>query len=109
MKVVNRGYILVSPKQAFCDWAKQHDADFDFDESDELEGNVYLIEEDFFEYEPLVEAHFKKIMKNECLAIVDSEEEFPKPNLELFLEWFHVQIGSSVFDTQKTDLESDKI
>ena len=64
MKVVNRGYIYVEPKQAFCDWAKQHDPEFDFDESDDLEGNLYLIEEDFFEYEPLIEAHFKKIMKN---------------------------------------------
>ena len=109
MKVVNRGYIYVEPKQAFCDWAKQHDPEFDFDESDDLEGNLYLIEEDFFEYEPLIEAHFKKIMKNECLAVVDSEDEYPKPTLELFLEWFTLRIGSSVFDTQKTDLESDKL
>jgi hypothetical protein len=100
MKVVNRGYIYVEPKQAFCDWAKQHDADFDFDESDDLEGNLYLIEEDFFEYEPLIESH---------LAVVDSDEDYPKPTLDLFLEWFSIRVGSSVFDTQKTDLESDKL
>ena len=32
IKTVNRGYIYVQPKQAFCDWAKQHDEDFDFNE-----------------------------------------------------------------------------
>lgn len=108
MKTVNRGYFLVEPKQAFCDWAKQHDPDFDFDETDDLEGSLYLIEEDFFEYEPLVEAHFKKIFKNECLAIVDDENLFPKPTIDLFQEWFTIRIGGSVFDTQKTDLLAEK-
>ncbi len=104
MKTVNRGYILVEPRQAFCDWAKLNDEEFDFDENDDLEGSLYLIEEDFMEYEPLIEAHFKKIFKNECLAIVDDEENLPKATLELFLEWFNVRVGGSVFDTQKQPL-----
>ncbi len=109
MNIVNRGYILVEPKQAFCDWAKLHDPEFDFDENDDLEGNVYLIEEDFFEYEPVLEANFKKIMHNECLAVVDSEDDMPKPTMELFEEWFYVRIGAAVFDTIKTDLERETI
>lgn len=104
MKTVNRGYILVEPKQAFCEWAKLNDEDFDFDETDDLEGSLYLIEEEFMEYEPLIEQHFKKIFMNECWAIVDDEEAIPKPTLEMFMEWFKVRIGGSVFDTQKTDL-----
>ncbi len=107
MKTVNRGYILVEPKQAFCDWAKLQDSDFDLDETDDLEGSLYLIEEDFFEIEPLIEAHFKKIFKNECAAVVDSDEDLPKPTLEVFMEWFSVRIGGSVFDTQKTNLIAD--
>lgn len=101
---MNRGYILVEPRQAFCDWAKLNDEEFDFDETDDLEGSLYLIEEEFMEYEPLIEAHFKKIFKNECMAIVDDEEQIPKATLELFLEWFNVRIGGSVFDTQKAPL-----
>ncbi len=104
MKTVNRGYILVEPRQAFCDWAKLNDEEFDFDENDDLEGSLYLIEEEFMEYEPLIEAHFKKIFKNECMAIVDDEESIPKPSLEMFMEWFQVRIGGSVFDTQKQPL-----
>lgn len=110
MKIINRGYILVRPKQAFCDWAKNHDDEFDFDETDELEGNVYLIEDDFFEVEPVLKSYFKRIFINECLAIVDSEEFIPKISMELFLDWFEVmQIGSTVFDTQKSNLVSESI
>lgn len=107
MKTVNRGYLLVEPRQPFCDWAQRNDDDFTFNEDDDIEGSVYLIEEDFFEVEPLIERHFKKIMTNECLAIVDDEELIPKLTLELFLEWFDVRIGGSVFDTLKEDLERE--
>jgi hypothetical protein len=107
MKTVNRGYILVEPRQPFCDWAQQHDDDFTFNEDDDLEGTIYLIEEDFFEIEPVIEKHFKKIMKSECMAIVDNEELFPKPTMDLFLEWVEVRIGGSVFDTQKEDLNAE--
>lgn len=107
MKTVNRGYILVEPKQPFCDWAKLHDPDFDFEESDDLEGSLYLMEEDFFEYEPVIEAHFKKIFKNECRAVVDSDDEIPKPTLDMFLEWFDIRIGGSVFDMLKSDLKAE--
>jgi hypothetical protein len=55
-----------------------------------------------------VEAYFKKIFKNECLAVVDDENLFPKPTIDLFNEWFSVRIGGSVFDTQKTDLLAEK-
>lgn len=107
MKTVNRGYFLVEPKQAFCDWAKQNDPDFDFNETDDLEGSLYLIEEDFMEYEPLIEQHFKKIFINECRAIVDEDDQIPKPTLSLFLEWFTIRIGGSVFDTEKQDLVAE--
>jgi len=107
MRTVNRGYILVEPRQAFCNWAKQHDEDFDFNEEDDLEGTVYLVEEDFFDTEPLLEQHFKNIMINECEAVTDDEAVWPKPTLSLFLEWFSVRIGGSVFDAEKKDLERD--
>ncbi len=99
IKSLNRGYIYVQPKQAFCDWAKKNDSDFNFNEEDEPEGSVYLIEEDFFDYEPILEANFKKIIQNECTAVSEDEVEIPKLNLEQFLTWFDVKIGATVFDT----------
>ncbi|MCE3296262.1 MAG: hypothetical protein K0R65_1976 [Crocinitomicaceae bacterium] len=108
MKIINRGFIIVKPKQAFWDWANQFDQEFTFSEDDDCEGSVYLIEEDFMEFEPVLEKNFKKIMKNELAAVAD-EEDFPeKITFELFSEWFHVDFGSSVFDLEKSDLKSEK-
>lgn len=107
MLTVNRGFILVRPKQAFCNWAKQHDAGFMFDEDDDLEASVYLIEEDFTEFEPLIERNFKSIFYNECAGVVENDEVIPTPNLELFLEWFDLDFGGCVFDTLKTNLATD--
>ncbi len=109
MKIVNRGFILIKPKQAFCDWAKANDEFFDFDEQDDLEGNVYLLEDEFFEYEPILEANFKKIAQTECLAVVDSEADIPVFTLDKFLEWFQVEIGTNVFDTLKKPLQTEEL
>jgi hypothetical protein len=74
-----------------------------------LEGNVYLIEDDFFEIEPLLEQHFKKIFMNECQGVVEDDEFIPKLTMELFLDWFEIQIGSTVFDTQKSQLTQEEL
>ena len=49
MKFVNRGYIIIQPKEAFINWANEHDTDFS--ELEDNEPNVYLIEEDFYDDE----------------------------------------------------------
>lgn len=107
MKTINRGYLLIEPKQPFCDWAHMHDEEFDFDETDQPEGTLYLIEEDFWEIEPVLEKHFKTIMNAECEAITSSEEDWPKPTMSLFLEWFSVKAGVTVADLEKSDLVAE--
>jgi hypothetical protein len=110
MKIVNRAFLVVKARQAFWDWAKKIDAEQDFSESDDLEGNVYLIDEDFFDLEPLLEQKFKKIAKHEFFSITEDEERWPKPfKMEDFLNWFHVEVGSLVIDLEKTNLESDAL
>lgn len=105
MKIVNRGYIIVRPKQPFISWANEREDEFSVD--GEIEPNIYLIEEDFFEIEPVIEANFKKIFKNELSAITDNEDEFPALKQEIFDLWFDVEIGSTVFDILKADLKKD--
>lgn len=109
MKIINRGYLLVKPKQAFWKWANQFEEEIDFSDSDDCEGNIYLIEEDFFEIEPIIEKNFKKIFKNELSAVADEEEWPEKLSMELFLEWFELDFGSAVFDLEKADLKSEKL
>lgn len=109
MKILNRGFIIVKPKQAFWNWANQFDEDMSFTEEDECEGNIYLIEDDFMEFESIVEQNFKKIMKNEFNAVTDEENWPEEITMQTFLDWFNFDYGSCVFDTLKTDLEAEKV
>ena len=110
MKMVNRGFMVCRPKQSFWNWANQQpETVMPFDEGDGVEPSIYLIEEDFMEEEPVLEQHFKKVFKNELSTVNSDESAWPeKLTLELFHEWFEVVMGSTVFDTQKSDLLSEK-
>jgi hypothetical protein len=75
MKIVNRGYIIVRPTAHFWKWAKQHtEEDLQVEEGDDVEPNIYLIEENFFDIEPLVEQNFKKIFKTELMMVTEDED-----------------------------------
>ena len=105
MKIVNRGFITVRPKQAFVEWANQQDVEFQIDLN--AEPTVYLIEEDFFDVEPIVESKFKQIFLCELDAVSDNEEGFPEITMSVFKEWFSLEVGSMVIDLEKEDLVGD--
>ncbi|MFN5909829.1 MAG: hypothetical protein ACK45H_00710 [Bacteroidota bacterium] len=109
MKIVNRGYVIVRPTSAFWDWANQFaEDDLRVEEGDPIEPNVYLIEEDFFDVEPLIEQNFKKIFKTELTMVNDDEGSWPeKLTIELFLSWFELEFGATVFDLEKADLKRE--
>ena len=107
MKIVNRGYIIISPKQPFIDWAVSQDEEYELDEFSEP--NVYLIAEDFFEDEPVIKANFKKIFKNELNSVSGEEEIFPEITIENFELWFSYILGNMVFEAEKGKLEGEKI
>lgn len=102
--------MIIRPRQAFLDWANQLDADVKFDENDNVEGTNFLIEEDFFDVEPVIEKHFKKIFKHELSMVTELEDLWPqKLTIDVFLEWFSVDFGSVVIDLEKSDLKREKI
>jgi hypothetical protein len=42
--------------------------------------------------------------------ITDTEEDWPENRtLDLFLSWFTIEIGSTVFDLEKTGLSAEKL
>lgn len=102
MKIVNRGFIAVRPKKPFVEWANQQDDEFKIDV--DAEPTLYLIEEDFFEIEPIIEQNFKHIFLCELDAVSGNDDNFPEVNMERFLEWFSLEVGSTVIDLQKEDL-----
>lgn len=110
MKLLNRGFLIVRPRQAFFDWANQFDEHIQFSTDDEIEPNIYLITEDFMDIEPIIEQHFKKIFEAELLAVTDEEDTWPSERkIELFLNWFSIEAGSMVFDLEKSDLKREEV
>lgn len=111
MKLINRGFILIKPRQAYWNWAnKFSEEEILFSDKDDSEGSMYLIEEDFFDIDPVLEKHFKKMFKNELESVSDDETNWPeKLDMELFMDWFTVDYGSSVFDLEKADLKAEKL
>lgn len=81
-----------------------YDEEFDFDEFDQLEGILYLIEEDFWEIELIFEKYFKFIMQVECEVISLNEQDWLKLMMFQFFEWFSVKVGVIVVDLEKMDL-----
>ncbi len=111
MDIVNRGFLSVTPKEAFWNWSNQlNEEGMEFNVEDDIEPTVYLITEDFFDEGPIIEQHFKKIFKNELTVVTDNEEFWPKEiTMELFLDWFEIKLGSMVFDLEKSNLVGEKI
>jgi hypothetical protein len=108
MKIVNRGFIAIKPKKSFWDWARTKDESITFTEEDHIEANIYLITEDFFDDGPILEQHFKKIFINELDGVCDEVEGWPEERtLNVFKEWFEIELGGTVFDLEKSDLRSD--
>ncbi len=105
MKIVNRGYIIVQAKQPFFDWANQFEDDIYFSAEDDVEPNIYLIEEEFMDNDPVIQQNFKKIFTNELSMITEDETEFPDITAENFANWFNVTLGTTVMDTLKADLK----
>lgn len=105
MKLVNRGFLIVSPRQPFFDWANEFEEEIFFNEEDEVEPTIYLIDEDFIETEQVIRDHFKKIFLNELNMITENTADHPKISEELFFEWFHVTAGTTVLDMQQADLK----
>ena len=109
MNIVNRGFLSVKPKQIFWDWANKINTEIQFSE-EEGEETIYLITEEFFDEEPIIEQHFKKIFKNELIAVTEDEDTWPvERTIDVFLEWFNIHLGSMVFDLEKSNLLSEKI
>jgi hypothetical protein len=105
MKFVNRGYIIVQPKEAFIVWANENDADYS--NLEDNEPNIYLIEEDFFDDETVLKGYFKDIFENELYSVTDQDVKFTPIKWEVFNEWLDVRLGATVFDAEDKALQAD--
>jgi hypothetical protein len=104
MTILNRGQIVVFPSENFQQWAKTNSEEELFF-SIQAEPSVYLIEEEFWEDELIIEKYRKKIIRRECSEICPDETKWPviKDN-EQFRFYFQVFLGIVVVDLLESDL-----
>lgn len=105
MKFVNRGYMIVKPMKAFIEWANKNDEDYS--DLTDNEASVYLIEEDFYDNDPILKSNFKKIFLNELMSVSEDEGSYPEITLENFKNFFQIEMGSTVFDAESKGLVAD--
>ena len=67
MTILNRGQIVVFQSENFQSWAKQNSEE-DLFFSSQTEPSVYLIEEEFWDDELILEKHRKKIFQRKSLS-----------------------------------------
>lgn len=104
MNLLNRGQIVVYPTKQFEKWASQHSDDTLYF-TEHPEPSVYLIEEDFWEEDVIIEKYRKKILARECSEICLDQSKWPliKDN-ETFSSYFTVHLGIMVIDLLDSDL-----
>jgi len=109
MNILNRGQIVVFPTKKFEEWAMQNSEEpLYFSESPEP--TVYLIEEEFWDDELIIEKYRKKILRREFSEICMDETTWPilKDN-ESFLTYFDLHLGIMVIDLLDKDLISEEV
>ena len=106
MKVLNRGYIIVSPKSIFFNELTPQ-SNIDYLVSEEPEPSVYLIEEDFWDDETVLKKYYKRIVHSEMSQLETKDAHLlGKIKFENIHEYFKITMGSLVFDLDERPLES---
>lgn len=108
MKLINRGFLMVKPKQPFIEWALSINPELMIDE--DSEGSLYLIEEDFWDDNLILEKYAKKIWKQECHSVLEGNLEIELPiysgNLN---EFFNIELGCTVIDLLKDPISKEDL
>lgn len=109
MNILNRGQIVIFPTKNFEAWAMEHSKE-ELYYSEKPEPSVYLIEEEFWEDELVLEKYRKKIIKRECAEICVDEDQWPKiKNNEQFRHYFQAHLGIMVVDLLDSDFTLEEL
>ncbi|MFM9967391.1 MAG: hypothetical protein ACKVQK_03150 [Burkholderiales bacterium] len=107
--MLNRSILIVRPRQPFIDWVAGLDGDPTPPTADG-EQTVYLIPayEDEDEAEAVLEAVWEDVFEKELWSWHTTEADWPKPRtLELFRQWFDIEMHSVVEDVCGYEIADD--
>ena len=105
--VSNRAAIYISPKEMFKTWAKLYNDSSEEELANRVkEKHIYLIDLNLGQsLKDTIEPYYTKVFENELMLWNVIEHEWPKNrSINVFLDWFEVNISDDVFD-----LEAGKI
>jgi hypothetical protein len=109
MKILNRGFINIKPTALFLEW-KNEIIEEELIESENQEATTYLIEDDFWEDEDMINKYSKKIASQEFFSICENKNQWPDiKDLEQFNHYFIAECGTFVIDLLKTPIDGDVI
>jgi hypothetical protein len=108
--MLNRGVLIVRPKQPYIDWAAQLD-DSGVVPDPEGEKTVYLIPEFESEEEAweILEDVYAEVFERELDEWHTDESAWPQNRtFEVFKEWFDIELHSVVEDLCAYEIEDDE-
>ena len=119
MRLINRTAVSVVGAEPYVEWTRSRDAAFA--PAKELSvsvprakpfGSVYLLpegveEEDLLEW---IEDNYAVLFESQLSAWTEDESAWPQErDLEMFKEWFHVNIHTVVIDAADDDVEGEEL
>mgnify|MGYP001350985040 CR=1 FL=1 len=108
IKILNRGFISVSPKPSFYKEVAKEIDDF-ITECINPEPTIYLIEEDFWDNESILKKHFKKILSCEKRQLSPMcQLELTEIKAENMNQYFSFSFGNLVIDNEDSGIELTK-
>ena len=97
--MIYKSAITISYKKTFIDWNNKIFPELPMEEDMLGESSTYLAKIEFDDPEMLLEKHFKQIFNAELNNITDDEKKWPSPlNIDLFLDWFYVEVSDTVVE-----------
>ena len=108
IKILNRGFISVTPKSSFYDEVAKELDDF-MAEFTNPEPTIYLIEEDFWDNDSVLKKHFKKILSCEKRQLSPMHQlELTEITAEKMNQYFTFSFGNLVIDNEESGIELTK-
>jgi hypothetical protein len=100
IKILNRGFISVTPKTSFYDEAlKELPETTIFHQNSEA--TIYLIEEDFWDNESVLKKHYKKILTSEKRQLSPTKNiELSQVTIDNIHDYFIFSFGNLVIDNE---------
>jgi hypothetical protein len=109
---INRAVAIISPKQAFVDWANGLPDDervYTLDDFADDNTTLLIPDSESTQHATFIDKHWQEIFENELFAWCTNEDWWPeKITKEMFGEWFDVTLHSMVLDMLKDPLDRDK-